>query len=271
LGAAAQTLNPPGMKARLEAVPQAYTVNNAFMGAVLVARGDDILLDRGYGKADVEWGLDNAPDVEFRLGSLTKQFTATLVLMLQEDGKLKLTDPVNKYLPDAPKSWSSITIAQLLGHVSGIANFTDDERFTVWRMSPHTLAEELAFIEAKPTRFEPGSKFEYSNSNYEVLGAIIEKVSGRSYAEILEQRIFRPLGMKNTGLDEDELILGKRAQGYQPGKGGLEHARSESMTVPWAAGSIYSTTSDLLRWERGLRGQAHIAGFCAADDHARKG
>lgn len=251
-GGAAQTLNPARVKSRLEAVPQAYMPNNAFMGAVLVARGDDILLDRGYGKADVEWGLDNAPDVKFRLGSLTKQFTATLVLLLQEDGKLKLADPVDKYLPGVPKSWSSITIAQLLGHVSGIADLTEDERFTVWRMSPHTLVEELAFIEAKPLQFEPGSKFEYSSSNYEVLGAIIEKASGRSYAEMLERRIFQPLGMKNTGLDEDELILGKRAQGYQSGKGGLERARSESMTVPWAAGSIYSTTGDLLRWERGL-------------------
>jgi len=240
--------------ARLDAVAKSYMPNNAFMGAVLVAIGDHILLDQGYGKADLEWGISNTPDVKFRLGSLTKQFTAALILMLQEDGKLKLSDPISRYIPDVPKSWAGVTLAQLLGHVSGIPNFTDDDRFPVWSMSPHTLAEELAFIEAKPLSFEPGSKYEYSNSNYEVLGAVIEKVSGRSYAEMLKQRIFEPLGMADTGLDGDELVLLKRAQGYQPGPNGLEHARSESMTVPWAAGSIYSTTHDLLRWEHGLFG-----------------
>jgi CubicO group peptidase (beta-lactamase class C family) len=242
------------MGARLAATAAAYTPNNAFMGSVLVASRDDALLDSGYGMADLEWGIPNAPDVKFRLGSLTKQFTATLVLMLQEDGKLKLSDSVSKYIPNAPKSWAVISLAQLLGHVSGIPNFTDDDRFPVWSMSPHTKEEELAFIEAKPLGFAPGSKFEYSNSNYEVLGAVIEKVSGRSYADMLQQRIFRPLGMKDTGLDSDELILAKRAQGYLLGANGLEHARSESMTIPWAAGSIYSTTHDLLLWEHGLFG-----------------
>ena len=244
----------PAMDVRLDAVVDAYAPKDAFMGAVLVASGDDLLLNKGYGKADLEWEIPNAPDVKFRLGSLTKQFTAALVLMLQEDGKLKLSDPVSKYIPDAPKSWAAITLAELLGHVSGIANFTEDERFPVWRMSPHTLSELLAFIEARPLGFVPGSRFEYSNSNYEALGAVIEKVSGRSYADMLKQRIFQPVGMSDSGLDTDELVLSKRAQGYQPGANGLEHARSESMTVPWAAGSVYSTTGDLLRWERSLFG-----------------
>ena len=250
----AQTSHISSVEARLDEVANAYTPKNAFMGTVLVARGDTVLLNRGYGKADLEWALPNAPDVKFRLGSLTKQFTATLILMLQEDGRLKLSDPIAKYLPDVSKSWASISIAQLLGHVSGIPNFTDDDRFSAWSMSPHTLTEELTFIEAKPLAFSPGNKFEYSNSNYEILGAVIEKVSGRSYAEMLKQRIFEPLGLKDTGLDNDGLILTKRAQGYLPGSNGLEHARSESMTVPWAAGSIYSTTGDLLRWEEGLYG-----------------
>lgn len=249
-----QSTNDAAVEARLDQVVDSYTAGNAFMGTVLVVDGDRVLLDKGYGMADLEWGNPNAPDVKFRLGSLTKQFTATLVLLLQQDGKLKIDDPVSKYLPDAPKAWEKITLANLLGHTSGIPSFTDLKEFGVWRMSPHTTEEELAFFRDKPLDFEPGSKFAYSNSNFEVLGAVIEKVSGKKYGDLLRERIFDPLGMKDSGLDTDELILPKRAQGYMPGPGGLVLARSESMTVPWAAGSIYSTTGDLLKWERGLFG-----------------
>jgi CubicO group peptidase (beta-lactamase class C family) len=252
--ALAQTADSAAVKERLEVVAKSYTAGNAFMGTVLVAEGDHILLNQGYGMADLEWNIPNAPEVKFRLGSLTKQFTATLILLLQQDGKLHIEDPVAKYLPDAPKSWEKITLTNLLGHTSGIPNFTNDKDFAAWGMSPHTVAEEIAFFSNKPLEFEPGSKFSYSNSNYEVLGAVIEKVSGEKYGDLLRKRIFQPLGMQDTGLDTDELILPKRAQGYSPSKDGLVHARSESMTVPWAAGSIYSTTGDLLRWERALFG-----------------
>jgi CubicO group peptidase (beta-lactamase class C family) len=241
-------------KNRMDVVAKSYTPENAFMGTVLVVDGDTVLLDNGYGMASLEWSIPNAPDVKFRLGSLTKQFTATLVLLLQQDGKLKIDDPVSKYLPDSPKTWEKITLANLLGHTSGIPNFTDLKEFGVWRMSSHTVTEELAFFRDKPLDFEPGSKFAYSNSNYEVLGAVIERMSRKSYGELLQERIFEPLGMRDSGLDTDELVLAKRAEGYRPGKKGLEVARSESMTATWAAGSIYSTTGDLLKWERGLFG-----------------
>jgi CubicO group peptidase (beta-lactamase class C family) len=249
-----QGTDEAAVKARLEQVAQSYTAGNAYMGTVLVVDGDKVLLDKGYGMADLGWGNANAPDVKFHLGSLTKQFTAALVLLLQEDGKLKIDDPVSKYLPDTPKTWENITLAELLGHTSGIPNFTDLKEFGVWRMSPHTVDEELTFFKDKPLDFEPGSKFAYSNSNFEVLGAVIEKVSGKKYVDMLQERILTPLGMKDSGLDTDELILPRRAQGYMQGKDGLVLARSESMTVPWAAGSMYSTTGDLLKWEHGLFG-----------------
>ncbi len=220
------------------------------MGAVLVADGDRLLLDKGYGTADLEWSIPNAPNVRFRLGSLTKQFTAALVLLLQQDGKLHIEDPINKYLPDAPKAREKITLANLLGHTSGIPNFTNDKAFETWKMSSHTHEEEVALFRDKPLVFEPGSQYAYSNSNYEVLGTLIEQVSGRSYGDLLKERLFQPLGMVNSGLDTEELILPRRAQGYQQGQSGLEHARSESLTVPWAAGGLYSTTGDLLCWER---------------------
>src|SRR3984885_13413382 len=125
----AQQSNIAAVKARLDEVASSYTAGNAFMGSVLVASGNEILLDRGYGMADLGWDIPDAPDVKFRLGSLTKQFTATLVLLLQQDGKLRIDDRISKYLPDAPKTWEKITLAELLGHTSGIPNFTDIKEF----------------------------------------------------------------------------------------------------------------------------------------------
>jgi CubicO group peptidase (beta-lactamase class C family) len=250
----AQSAQDAEMKARLEQVANSYTPNHVFMGTVLVVRGSDVLLNKGYGMASLEWQIPNEPDAKFRLGSLTKQFTATLVLMLEQDGKLSVNDPVSKYLPDAPKAWEKITLGNLLGHTSGIPNFTSFKEFGPWGMTPHTWDEEFAFFKDKPLDFEPGSKFAYSNSNYEVLGGVIEKVSGTKYGDLLKERIFEPLGMKDSGLDADDLVLAKRAEGYVPGPKGPAVTRSESMTVPWAAGSIYSTTGDLLKWERGLFG-----------------
>jgi len=242
------------VKARLEQVANSYTANNAFMGTVLVTEGDRVLLDKGYGMAVLEWNIPNTPDTKFRLGSVTKQFTAALILLMQQEGKLNINDPVSKYLPDAPKAWEKITLANLLGHTSGIPNFTSFKEFGAWSASAHTWDEEYAFFKDKPLDFEPGTKFSYSNSNYEVLGGILEKVSGKKYGDLLRERIFVPLGMNDSGLDSDELVLLKRAEGYKPGPKGLTVARSESMSVPFSAGSIYSTTGDLLKWEHGLFG-----------------
>ena len=253
-GCRAQGTNSNAVETRLSEVAGSYTKDSAFMGTVLVVEGDKILLNKGYGSASLEWQIPNTPDTKFRLGSLTKQFTATLILLLQQDGKLNIADPVSKYLADTPKTWEKITLADLLGHTSGIPNFTSIKEFGTWSASPHTSEEEIAFFRDKPLDFEPGSKFDYSNSNYEVLGAVIEKVSGKKYSEMLSERIFSPLGMKDTGLDNDQLVLPKRAQGYLPGKDGPVVARSESMSVPWAAGAMYSTTGDLLTWEHGLFG-----------------
>ena len=250
----AQEKDEAAAQGRLEQIASSYAPNNAFMGTVLVVEGDRVLLDKGYGMASLEWQVPNTPEAKFRLGSLTKQFTATLILLLQQDGKLNVNDPVSKYLADTPSTWANITLANLLGHTSGIQSFTGFKEFPTWSMSPHTPAEEIALFRDKPLDFEPGSKFVYSNSNFIVLGAVIEKVSGKKYADLLRERIFDPLGMKDSGLDSDELVLPKRASGYHPGGHGIEVARSESMSIPWSAGAIYSTTGDLLKWEHGLFG-----------------
>ena len=240
--------------ARMNEIMSAYTKDNDFMGSVLVADGDTVLLSKGYGLASFEWNISDAPDVKFRIASLTKQFTAAMVLQLQQEGKLQISDPVGKYLPNAPAAWGKITLANLLGHTSGISDFTNDPGYGAWDMSEHTHLEELAKIEKPPLDFEPGTKFAYSNSNYEVLGMVLEQASGQPYEKLLRERLLDPLGMASTGLDTDELVLPKRAEGYRRTNKSLVVARSESMSVPWSAASIYSTTGDLLKWEHGLFG-----------------
>ena len=243
------------LKTRLDQIASSYTGKNAFMGTVLVVEGDRVLLDKGYGMASLEWQIPNAPDAKFRLGSLTKQFTAALILLLQQDGKLNVNDPVGKYLDNTPPTWAKITLANLLGHTSGIPNFTGFKEFREWSMSPHTPEEEIAFFRDKPLDFQPGTLWRYSGLyGFDVLARIVEIVSGQPYDQFLKQHIFDPLGMKDTGLDNDDLVLAKRAEGYRPGPIGLELARSESMTIPWSAGALYSTTGDLLKWEHGLFG-----------------
>jgi CubicO group peptidase (beta-lactamase class C family) len=266
------------MQVRMQQVVKSHAINHDFMGTVLVAKGDDVLLNRGYGMADMSWHIPNTPDVKFRIGSVNKQFTAALVLLLQEDGKLWIDQPVSTYLPNAPATWKNITLANLLGHTSGIPDALSDKQFLEWSMGPHTHEEVMAFyrdfFRDEPLGFAPGSKFEYSSSNYVVLGMVIEKVSGKSYRDMLRERILEPLHMDNTGLDSNKRIVDRYARGYKPvqtksitetyvdryargyrrGKEGLVRARAMSMTVPWAAGSMYSTTGDLLWWERSLFG-----------------
>jgi CubicO group peptidase (beta-lactamase class C family) len=227
----ADAVEPNSTKQRLDEVAGSFTKDDAFMGAVLVAKGPDILLDKGYGKAVMEWNIPDSPDVKFRIGSMTKQFTAALVLLVQEDGKLSVNDPIRKYLPESPATWDKITIADLLHHTSGVPNFIFDKRYFEWRMASHTPAEEMDLFKDKPLNFQPGTQWQYSNSNYTLLGVILEAVTGRRYVDLLHERILAPLGMKDSGLDEDDLILPGRAEGYQPGPKGIVPVRSLSMSV----------------------------------------
>lgn len=254
LGAAPALADPAAASARLEQIPAAYLVDHRFMGAVLVARDGHVLLDRGYGFANLDWEIPDAPDVKFRIGSITKQFTAALVLLLQQDGKLSVEDRVSKYLPDAPKAWADVTVFELLHHASGIPDFTEDPRFAVWSASPHSPTDFLELVKDKPLVFAPGSRYAYSNTNFEVLGAIIETATGQSWAQVLKSRLLSPLGLSGAGVDADDLILPKRASGYRETPAGPVHARSESMSVPGAAGAMYATTHDLYAWDLALFG-----------------
>ena len=240
--------------ARMEQIIQSYVADHKFMGSVLVARDGKMLLDKGYGFANLEWQLPDTPTTKFRLGSITKQFTAASILLLEERGKLKIDDPVKKYMPDAPAAWDKVTIFHLLTHTSGIPSFTSFPDLPTRQLQAMTPQQLVDWFRDKPLEFEPGTKWNYSNSGYVLLGYLIEKISGQSYAGFVEQNIFTPLGMKDSGYDSNSAIIERRASGYAPGKNGPENAGFVNMTVPLSAGGLYSTTEDLLRWEQGLFG-----------------
>jgi len=216
--------------------------------AVIVRKDGKTVFRKGYGLADLELGVPVAPDMIFRLGSITKQFTAVSVLMLAQEGKLGLRDEITKFLPDYPTQGRKITVEHLLTHTSGIQSYTDmSEWLPLWRKDM-TLKELVDLFKDKPMQFEPGASWAYNNSGYVLLGAIIEKASGRTYADFVQERIFKPLGLKGSSYDDTERIVPGRVRGYQKGAGGFVNASYLSMSQPYAAGSLMSTVDDLAVW-----------------------
>ncbi len=240
--------------ARMDQVVQSYVAGHQFMGSVLVARGDQVLLTKGYGSANLEWNIPNAPDTRFRLGSITKQFTAASILLLEERGKLSVQDTVKKYMPDAPAAWDKITLFNLLTHTSGIPGFTEFPDYAKLEPFATTPEQLVARFRDKPLKFEPGSQWEYSNSGYVLLSYLLEKISGTSYEKFVRDNIFTPLGMRDSGYDSNSAIIPHRASGYTSDGNEFRNAGFIHMTVPQGAGGLYSTTEDLLKWEQGLFG-----------------
>lgn len=221
--------------------------------AVLVKRDGRVVLRKGYGLADLELGVPIQPDMVFELGSVTKQFTAAAVLMLAEQGKLRLEDEVTKHLPDYPTYGARITIEHLLTHTSGIPSYTGLPEWQPLVRKDLPVEELIAVFKDKPLEFPPGEKWSYNNSAYVLLGAIVEKVSGKSYEDFVEQEVFAPLGMTRSRYGHREELVPGRVEGYQPhGDGGYVPAPYLSMTHPYAAGSLISTVDDLARWDEGL-------------------
>lgn len=244
---------PDEIPERLSAYMDAAAKVEKFNGSVLVAKDGEILLAKGYGLANAEHEVPNTPETKFRLGSITKMFTATAILILQDRGKLKVEDAVGTHLSDSPKAWEKVTIHHLLTHTSGIPSYTDDPSYGKSMTKPETVDSMIARFKEKPLEFEPGSKFHYDNSGYFLLGAIIEKVSGKSYEDFLREAIFEPLGMEDTGYDRHATVLPMRASGYDRRDEVLVNAPYLDMNQPYAAGSLYSTVRDLLKWDRALK------------------
>jgi CubicO group peptidase (beta-lactamase class C family) len=226
-----------------------------FSGAVLVASRGQVLLRAGYGLADASHALPNTPETRFRLGSITKQFTAMGILILQTRGALNVDDPACHYLSDCPPAWEPITIHQLLTHTSGIPNYTGTPAFAAQEPFPATPEEIIAPLRSRALRFAPGEGYRYSNANYVLLGMIIERVSGASYEDFLRETIFAPLGMRDTGLERARAIIPGRAVGYE---NPTTEATYLDLSNLFAAGALYSTVDDLYRWDLALAGDRLI-------------
>lgn len=224
-----------------------YYEYGQFNGSILVAEKGKVIYKKGFGMANMEWAIPNQPDTRFRIASITKQFTAALVLQLVEEGKIKLDGKITDYLPDYRRdTGGKVTVHQLLNHTSGIPNYQNVSG------NSDNSADFVKKYVSGDLEFEPGSKYRYNNGGYSILGAIIEKVTGKPYETVLRERILAPLGMTNTGYDHSAAILEKRAAGYEKKPAGYVNAPYIDMRIPYAAGSLYSTVEDLFKWDQAL-------------------
>jgi CubicO group peptidase (beta-lactamase class C family) len=240
---------------KFEEYAQAAAKAERFSGAILVARDGKVLVSKGYGMADVENDVPNTPETKFRLGSITKQFTAAAILLLQERGKLSVQDSICKYVVPCPEAWQPVTIHHLLSHTGGVPNLTSFPDYQKTKREPTTVEATVGRFRDLPLEFKPGENYKYSNSGYVLLGHVIEKVSGKSYESFLRENIFEPLGMTSTGYDHADEIVKRRARGYAPGpEGRVVNASYLDMSIPFSAGGLYSTVGDLYLWDQALHG-----------------
>jgi D-alanyl-D-alanine carboxypeptidase len=250
-GMAAPSAPASALAVALDSVLRAAYPADQPGAAAIVVRDGKVLLRAGYGMADLEHGIAMRPEHVFRIGSITKQFTGAAVLMLAQEGRLTLDDPLTRFFPDWPRG-EAVTVRQLLGHTSGIRSYTGMAEWAPTRRTDLSLAELMALFRDEPYDFEPGERWSYNNSGYILLGAIIEQVSGMTYADFVETRIFERLGMSSSSFGNASRITPNRIPGYS--RQGDEWVNSEflSMTHPHAAGSLLSTVDDLARWEAAI-------------------
>lgn len=220
--------------------------------AVLVEKDGEILLRKGYGLANLELEVPIRPEMVFRVGSVTKQFTAIAILELVEQGKLALDDDITKYLPGFPTHGQKVTIEHLLTHTSGIKSYTDLETWRKVMREDRSVPQMIDLFKDEAPDFAPGEKWLYDNSGYFLLGAILEKVTGQPYADWMAAHLFTPLGLTHTTYGADAPILPGRVEGYEGPPGHHRNAAYISMTQPYAAGALVSSVDDLARWARAL-------------------
>ncbi len=240
--------------AQIDHMLQQYADTGQFSGSVMVAQDGKVILSKGYGMANAEWGIPNRPDTKFRIASITKQFTAMLVMQQVSEGKIKLDGTISDYLPWYRKdTGSKVTVHHLLTHTSGIPSYTDRPDYLLF--SRTSMGPVRQFVEKYATgdlQWEPGTKFQYNNGGFLLLGAILEQVTGKTYEQLLTERILKPLGMNNTGYDHNETVLPQRAAGYHGRFLQTQNAEFIDMSLPYAAGAMYSTVEDFVKWDQAL-------------------
>jgi D-alanyl-D-alanine carboxypeptidase len=243
----------PALASQLDAVMTGVFVPDQPGAAAIVVKDGKVVYRKAIGMASMELGVPLQPDTVFRLGSITKQFTAAAVMLLVEDGKVALTDPIEKYLPGYPTQGHVITVEHLLTHTSGIQSYTSIPGWFPTKIRADLpLLELIDGFKKEPMQFAPGERYAYNNSAYVILGAVIEKASGQTYEQVLTKRIFEPLGMTSTFFGSNDPIIKRRAQGYAEENGVVRNAAYLSMTQPHAAGSLVSTVDDLAKWDAAL-------------------
>jgi CubicO group peptidase (beta-lactamase class C family) len=241
------------MSASISAAVEAEVHGDAPGVAIALINRGEVVQTITRGLANLEWNIPIRSNTIFRIGSITKQFTAVAIMMLFEDGRLSVDDPIGKFLPDISPTLASILIRQLLSHTSGVANYTDLPEYISKSRNTATPNEIGALFENLPLDFEPGSAYRYSNSGYLLLGRILETVTEQSYENYLRDHIFRPLSMHQTSYLNVAPIVHGRASGYSTNSDGIYNASFLSMTWPYAAGALGSSITDLALWHAALR------------------
>lgn len=240
------------IKENIEKYLNGFTMpDHWFSGSILVSINGNILINKGYGMANYELDIPNNTETKFCIGSITKQFTAILVLQLVEKDLLSLDETLDVFISDYP-SGNKVTIHHLLTHSSGIYNYTKDEDMDIYRrnhISPIDLIEKFKY---KPLDFDPGSKYSYSNSGYILLGYIIERLTNKTYEKCVNENIFHKLSMMNSGYNDHIKLIKSRASGYDMVDGEIRNCDFIDFSIPYSAGSLYSTIEDLHKWNSAL-------------------
>jgi D-alanyl-D-alanine carboxypeptidase len=253
---------PADFKAKADAyVESAWPADGPGASVIVVEHGKTVYA-RGRGIADIAAGTPITPDTVFRLGSLTKQFSAAVILQLVDEGKLSLDDPLSKFLPDYPQPGASATVRQLLNHTSGVQPYTAIPGWAVEANTnrPYTTEQMIAVFKDLPVISRPGQAWTYNNSGYVLVGAVIEKVTGKPWHRAIEERIARPLGLRTIGYGVAEAETANMARGYTGGENGRQPARRIHMSVPNAAGALIGTTGDFARWAQALHHGKVVSG-----------
>ena len=248
--------NRAALVAKLDSLAGSGVLENRAAGIVAaVVRGNDTLLLKGYGKADIEWNIPMPADAMFEIGSITKQFTAVAILQLRDEGKLSLDDDITKWLPDFDARGNKVTIRRLLDHTSGIKGITEMPEFGILASNGRFPRDSAyALIKRYPFEFKTGEAQIYNNSAFWLLGLVVEKASGGSYEDYVEKKIFAPLGMKRSMYCNSSENIERRAHGYQVMNGQVRRAPTNVHTWPFSAGSLCSTAGDMVTWLKALHG-----------------